>query len=96
MDLELFRVAVEGDGVGGVGLQLDGVGASLFRFLDDLQRGFQLAVMVGGKLGDDVRGCVGSDAAAGNADAGSVRHAVVSQLFACHSGASRPKQTTSW
>src|SRR3546814_8090844 len=54
LDPELRPVDVDGDGVGAVGLQLDGVGARLLRRLQDPQGAADVAVMIAGHLGDDI------------------------------------------
>ena len=53
-DTEIFRIAVQRDGVGAVGLQLDGIGAGLFGGLDNFEGSFNVAVVVGGHFCDDV------------------------------------------
>lgn len=78
VDLEFFGVAVQGDGVGGVGLQLDSIGAGLLRLLDDLHRGVELAVVVSGELGDDVGRGVGSNPTTGDKNVWNVRHWLLS------------------
>src|SRR5262249_33775773 len=47
------RARTKGQGVRGVGLDLDRVGAALGRHLDGGERGLELAPVVGRELGDD-------------------------------------------
>ncbi len=70
LDAELRSIVVDGDRVGGVGLDLDRVGAGLLRRVDDGQGALKLPQMVGGHLRDDVRRLAGADLAAGDGDVG--------------------------
>ena len=56
-------VGVERDGVGGVGLELERVGARVGSRVDDRERALEDAVVVAGHLGDHVRGVAGADRA---------------------------------
>jgi len=47
VNAKVFRVAVQRDGVGAIGLQFDCVGPGLFGGFDDLEGGFDAAVVVG-------------------------------------------------
>ena len=51
---ERRRIAVDGDRVGGVGLELDRVGAGGVGAVDELDRGLEALPVVGRDLGDDV------------------------------------------
>ncbi len=73
LDLEDLLVAVQRQGVGGVGLQLDGVGAGFGGDLDGAQRPVDVAQMVGRQLGDDERRLAGTDAATGDVELGQGR-----------------------
>ncbi len=73
LDVEHRVVVVDGQGVGGIGLQLDRVGAGRLRRLDQRQGAAEIAVVVAGDLGDDVRRMAGSDRPAGNGD-GAIGH----------------------
>ena len=55
-NVEVFAIGIEGDGVGGVGLQLDRIGTAGLGRADDVQRVLQLAVVVGRHFGNDIRG----------------------------------------
>src|SRR5690606_23222188 len=74
VDLKLFRVAIQSDGVGGIGLQLDRIRPGFLGFLNDFQRGLQAAIMVGGEFGDDVGCRVAGDTTPGNSDVGNGGH----------------------
>jgi len=65
---KVFRVAVQRDGVGAVGLHLDGIGTSLFGCLNDFECGFNVAVVVGRHFGYDVGGHFCANCAAVNGD----------------------------
>jgi len=67
-DPELRPVDVEGDGVGGVGLDLDRVAAGRGRRVDQAERAVQAAVVVPRQLADDVGRVVRADPAAGDLD----------------------------
>ena len=54
----------QGDGVGGVALDFDGICAGGFGFFYDFEGGLQAAVVVGGHLGNDVGRMGGADFAA--------------------------------
>ncbi len=55
-------------GVGGVGLQLDRVGAGGLRGVHHVERALEAAAMVGGQLGHDVGRLARADRAAGYDD----------------------------
>ena len=58
-DLKLGRVTAQRDGVGGVGLDFDGIGTGSLGLFYDVEGGLQAAVMIGRHLGNDI-GRVGS------------------------------------
>ncbi len=74
VDFELRPVDVHGDGVGGIGLDLDSVGAGVGRGVDHRQRPVQAAVVVPRQFADHVGRVVGPDPATGDLDVGGVRH----------------------
>jgi hypothetical protein len=61
VDLELGPVDIQRDGVGGVGLQLDGVAAGVGGRVDHLQRPVEAAVVVSRQLADHIGRIVGAD-----------------------------------
>jgi hypothetical protein len=65
-DLEVLVVAVNRDRVGGVGLQLDRVGADVGRRVHQSDRGCVVLVMVRGQFRDDVGRLSGSNLASGD------------------------------
>ena len=62
-DPELRPVDVQGDGVGGIGLDLDRVAAGGGGGIDQAQRAVQAAIVVPRQLADDVGRVVGADPA---------------------------------
>lgn len=69
-DAELRPVDVHGDGVGGVGLDLDGVAAGGRRRVDHAERPLQAAVVVPRQLADDIGRMARADLAVGDLDLG--------------------------
>lgn len=66
MDLKLRGIAVQGDGIGAIGLQFDRIGTRGFGGINNLERGFKLAIVIGRQLGDEVGRVVRADGASGN------------------------------
>src|SRR5579859_5626533 len=54
LDVEAGAMMIDGDGVGGISLQLHGIGASVFRRVDQGEGAVDIPVMVAGHLGDDI------------------------------------------
>src|SRR5689334_23757857 len=68
LDAEIRAVVVDGECVGSIGLDLDGVGAGCGRSVEELQSPIQAAVVVSGQLADDIRLEIWPDATAGDRD----------------------------
>ena len=73
-DLKVLGVAVQGNGVSGIGLQLDRIGTSMPGLLDNLQRRLQAPIMVSRQLGNDVGLSVKPNAPPCDGDTGCTRH----------------------
>ena len=70
LDAEIRPVMVDGEGVGGVGLNLDRVGAGRRRRLEHRQRPLEAAIVVSRQLADDIGLVVAADRTAGDGDGG--------------------------
>ena len=62
------RSHADGDGVGGVSLQLDRVRAGVFGGLNDLYRLLEILIVIGGELGDHIDRAARTDAALANVE----------------------------
>ena len=91
-DAELRTRGVDGDRVGGVGLELHGLRAALGDRVDDLEGAVQGTVVVAGDLGDDEGGVVGTDPVAGQVDRGhgALGHGRLCRTGTAGSGQRRP------
>ncbi len=69
-DPEVGAVRIDRQRVGGVGLELDRVGARLGRRVNDLLRALDVAAVVGRHLGDQVGRPVGADLLSGDRNPG--------------------------
>ena len=68
MDLKILFITVDGEGIGGIGLQFYRIGAALFGHGQRLQGAFNAAIMVGGEFGNDVGGRLRSDRTTGDSN----------------------------
>ncbi|KPM75009.1 hypothetical protein AOG28_17075 [Cobetia sp. UCD-24C] len=69
-DLELFTVAVEGNGIGSVSLQLDSISTCFGSLFDNTHGRFEPAIMVGGKFSDNIGRLIRRDTATSDLDRG--------------------------
>src|ERR1700674_3368311 len=71
---EALTIAAEGNRVRRVGLQFYGVSARLFGNLNQVNRLFEVLVVIRGKLGDDVYGLIRPDFPIANCEIDRRRH----------------------
>jgi hypothetical protein len=64
--VKITLIDLQGHGVGGIGLQLDGVRTAFGGRFDDLQRSRERLVVIAGHLSDDEGGVPGADIAIGD------------------------------
>lgn len=76
-DAEPGLIRIQGQGVGGVGLELDGVRPGLPGRFDQAHRPVEVLPMVGRQLGDDKHRLTGSDAAISEGDRGEKRRRTI-------------------
>ena len=85
-DAETGKIAVEGDRVGRVGLQLDGIGAGLLGRPDDLDCLIETLIVIARHLGDDVGGVTGTDLSSADRNSRRRAYGFYSHVSALRSG----------